>query len=173
MSRWATSHQQAQGQAGVTLWGKEGVGGLQGSPDHCVSRLPGVRPPPSMPPSIPMPARLPPLLPPRRGLCPELPAKHRFNSTDKSPSRNHHPQHSRRDGEENLLQNPRQKAAGRCAGPAAPGLLEQSRSSLSAGTGAPVTPRQRGSVLPARGCDGFWWLAAAASMTPRQTGEGT
>jgi len=117
---------------------------------------------------------LPPLLPPRWGLCPELPAKHRFNSADKSPSRNHHPQHSGRDeGGKNLLQNPSRRAAGGCAGTSAPGLSAQSRGSLSAGTGAPVTPRQRGSVLPARWWDGVWWLTAAASPTPGQTGEET
>lgn len=56
-----------------------------------------MKPTPSLPLSIPTPAGLPPLLPPLRGLCPELPAKHRFNSADKSPSRNHHPQHLGRD----------------------------------------------------------------------------
>lgn len=95
MSCWATCHQQAQRQAGVTLFprysdrGKEGGWTLR-APAPRRSGLPRVKPPPACPSPSPGAPTAPSAL---QGLCPELPAKQHFNNTDKSPSRNHHPQH--------------------------------------------------------------------------------
>lgn len=46
---------------------------------------------------------------------------HRFNSADKSPAGNRHPQHPARKKKKNLLQNPSRKAAGGCVEPSATG----------------------------------------------------
>lgn len=51
-----------------------------------------------------------------------------------------------------------------------PEAAAQSRGSLSAGTGAPLTPRQRGPVLPMRGWNGFGWLHSCCHYDPRTDG---
>lgn len=149
--------------------------GKQRAPAHCTSGSPGVRPPPSLPPPSPQQPGSHFSFRPHGDF-----ARSRQQSTVSTALIKVHPRTTTRStrgatGQSggNCLQNRSQKAAGGCAGSSAPGLSAQSRGSLSAGTGAPVAPRQRGSVLPARDWDGFWWLTAAASMTPRQTGEET
>lgn len=117
-----------------------------------MSGLLGVRPPPGLSsPSHPRAGQAPTL----RGLCPALPAKHHFNSADKSPSRSHHPQPSGRDGGwwwwGDLLQNPSQKAAGRRAGTSAPGRQHSQGALCQLGQVPPSPPDKGGLFAPHEG----------------------
>lgn len=112
-----------------------------------------------------------------RGLCPQLPAKHRYDSTDKSPSGNHRLQRLGGEGgaekKQPCYKTRSRKAAGGCVGTSALGLwgAGTSRGSLSAGTGAPGpgTPH-KAALFPGQlwvwgGCGR---LTAAAGVTPHR-----
>lgn len=102
-----------------------------------------------------------------RGLCSEPPTKHHFNSTDKSPSRNHHP--GRDKGRKPVTKPETRRMCGDSSpwgGGAVKGLfVSRDR--------CPRHPQTKRVCSPARGWDGFWWFTAAANTTPGQTGEKT